>query len=89
MQGGTIVVSYDCDGALWTLSVADSGVSMPMRQDTARAGLGTSIVQALARQLRASVDVSALSPGTKVSVAHTAVAPVEADNDVAEAQVAV
>lgn len=87
--GGTIVVSYDCDGALWTLSVADSGVGMPMRQDTARAGLGTSIVQALARQLRASVDVSALSPGTKVSVAHTAVAPVEADNDVAEAQVAV
>ena len=87
--GGTILVAYECDGALWTLSVADSGVGMPIKREAARAGLGTSIVQALARQLRASVVVSALTPGTKVSIVHTGVAPLEADNDVAEAQVAI
>lgn len=87
--GGTIVVSYDCDGARWALSVADSGVGMPNNLDTTRAGLGTSIVQALARQLRASVVVGPLTPGTKVSILHTGVTPVESDTHVTEPQVAV
>ena len=86
---GKILVSYDCDGALWTLSVADTGVGMPKAGSTAMAGLGTSIVQALARQLRASVVVEALTPGTKVSIVHGTVTPAEADADHAQPQVAV
>jgi len=36
----------------------------------AKAGLGTTIVQALARQLGATVSVADACPGTKVSVIH-------------------
>ena len=39
-----------------------------------RTGLGTSIVQALARQLRATVEVVPEQPGTKVSIHHAQIA---------------
>jgi two-component sensor histidine kinase len=42
---------------------------MPTGPETAKAGLGTSIVQALAKQLGATIVVAAGNPGTKVSVA--------------------
>jgi two-component sensor histidine kinase len=87
--GGRILVDYECQGPLWTLSVADTGVGMPKVRSKAMAGLGTSIVQALARQLRASVVLSDLSPGTKVSVVCGAVSPAESDPDHTEPQVAV
>jgi hypothetical protein len=44
---------------------------MSETSETAKAGLGTSIVQALASQLSARVNVVAGNPGTKVLVAHT------------------
>lgn len=69
--GGTIAVGYDCNGASWSLSVADDGVGMPKSGRKAVAGLGTSIVQALARQLGARVEVSETGPGTRVSIIHT------------------
>lgn len=73
--GGVISVSYECDGDAWTLSVADDGVGMPKTQPKAVAGLGTSIVQALARQLRATVEVSETGPGTRVCIIHAASPP--------------
>ena len=73
--GGRIDVSYVADGPLWTLTVSDTGVGMPKVQSTAIAGLGTSIVQALARQLGASVEVAETSPGAKVSIVHSAARP--------------
>jgi two-component sensor histidine kinase len=36
----------------------------------AKAGLGTSIVQALARQLQAQINVTDAKPGTAVSITH-------------------
>ena len=87
--GGEIKVAYESDGALWTLSVSDDGVGMPKAQPQAMAGLGSSIVQALARQLRARVVVEQLSPGTRVSIVRSAVAPVDTDTDHGEPQVAV
>ena len=67
---GHIAVGYLARGADWTLSVGDDGVGISANRDKAKAGLGTSIVEALARQLDAKVDVASSSAGTKISVAH-------------------
>ena len=70
-RGGRISVGYASVGASgWTLSVGDNGVGMPNEPDRARSGLGTSIVQALAKQLDATVTVADEHPGTMVSVKH-------------------
>jgi two-component system, sensor histidine kinase PdtaS len=72
--GGKILVDYGSKGLNWTLSVGDNGIGMPAEPTRAKAGLGTSIVQALAKQLSAHVSVADANPGTKVSIAHTHVA---------------
>ena len=61
----------------WTLSVGDNGVGMPEDPANAKPGLGTGIVEALARQLNARVRVSDGKPGTDVSIIHTQIAAVE------------
>jgi two-component sensor histidine kinase len=71
-RGGKILVGYHSHGPNWTLSVSDNGVGMPSAP-SAPAGLGTSIVQALAKQLGAQVTVTDANPGTKVSIAHAQV----------------
>jgi two-component system, sensor histidine kinase PdtaS len=68
---GQIQVAYHARGLNWTMSVSDDGVGISSNPDTAKAGLGTSIVEALARQLGASVDVATQNSGTKVSIIHT------------------
>ncbi|MEY4708293.1 MAG: hypothetical protein RJB58_2016 [Pseudomonadota bacterium] len=54
-----------------TLSVGDDGVGISTNSDVAKAGLGTSIVEALARQLDARVKVVSKSGATMVSITHT------------------
>ena len=71
-RGGRIVVGYQTHGADWTLSIKDDGVGMPTGGVPAKAGLGTSIVHALAKQLGATVDVTNGQPGTSVSIVHRA-----------------
>ena len=68
---GTILVDYHSRGPNWTLSVCDDGVGMPTDPGSAKPGLGTSIVQALAAQLGSRISVAGANPGTKVSVAHS------------------
>jgi len=66
-----ITVAYDVEGTNWKLSVADNGIGK--RTDVfaqAKAGLGTSIVKALAQQLDARVEVLSGPQGTTVSVTH-------------------
>ena len=70
---GKIVVDYNFNGPNWVLCVRDDGVGMPVSAP-AGTGLGTKIVQALARQLNASVEVEPEQPGTKVSIHHTQIA---------------
>jgi two-component sensor histidine kinase len=70
-RSGRIIVDYRTRGSDWTLSVNDDGVGFPQNSENAKAGLGTSIVQALARQLDAHVDVSSKSSGTTISIVHT------------------
>jgi two-component system, sensor histidine kinase PdtaS len=68
-QKGQIKVDYLTSGKGWTLSVGDDGNGMSAETD-AKPGLGTGIVEALAKQLDAIVCVSDQGPGTKVSVVH-------------------
>ncbi|MBA2589936.1 MAG: PAS domain-containing protein [Alphaproteobacteria bacterium] len=67
---GKILVDYKTQTANWTLSVADDGVGMSAQPGSAKAGLGTSIVQALTKQLGASINVADANPGAKVSIVH-------------------
>ena len=69
-RGGHIVVGYHTHGTDWTLTVSDDGVGMPTGAVPAKAGLGTSIVEALAKQLGASVTTANNAPGTRVSIEH-------------------
>lgn len=73
---GTIAVDYNFHGPNWVLCVRDDGVGMPQTAPV-RAGLGTSIVAALAAQLHASVEITAAHPGTQVSITHSRIALVE------------
>ncbi len=68
---GHIKVDYRARGSDWTLSVNDDGVGISTNTDIAKAGLGTSIVEALARQLDARVKVVSKSGATTVSITHT------------------
>ncbi len=70
---GKIWVDYRARGPNWTLSVGDDGVGMPADPATAKAGLGTSIVRALAQQLSAQIKIAATNPGTTVSIEHACV----------------
>ena len=67
---GKISVDYRSHGAKWTLSVRDTGVGVPKDQAKAKPGLGTGIVEALAKQLGASVRLETANPGTLVSILH-------------------
>ena len=75
-RSGKIKVDYHSHGPNWTLSVTDDGIGMPSDAASAKPGLGTSIVHALAKQLQAVIRVSDANPGTAVSVAHTQIAAV-------------
>jgi two-component system, sensor histidine kinase PdtaS len=68
---GKICVDYRSDGPAWTLTVRDTGIGMPKNPADAKPGLGTGIVEALARQLGATVEVSAAKPGTRVSIVRS------------------
>jgi two-component sensor histidine kinase len=74
---GKITVGYRARGPNWTLSVGDNGVGMGKATPSATPGLGTSIVEALTRQLHARVKTTDANPGTLVSIIHTQIAAVE------------
>lgn len=69
---GVIVVSYEVAEASWRLTVSDDGVGLPEGGlQKAIPGLGTSIVQALARQLDGHVEIYRTIPhGMTVSITH-------------------
>jgi two-component sensor histidine kinase len=67
-RSGGFVVAYHSQRPDWTLSVTDDGIGMENGLQPPKAGLGTSIVEALAKQVSASVQVSDQDPGTRVSI---------------------
>lgn len=78
-RAGTIRVSYTTNAADWTMSVDDDGIGMPAKTADAKAGLGTSIVEALTRQLRARIVLADAKPGTSVSIIHEGTETIGAD----------
>lgn len=71
---GKIIVDYRSEGQKWALSVKDDGVGMPAGALVATPGLGTGIVEALARQLRGRIHVADASPGTAFTLIHDEIA---------------
>lgn len=69
-RAGEINVDYRSQGKAWVLTVGDNGVGMPGDHEIAKPGLGTGIVDALAKQLDATVTVADTDPGTRVSIEH-------------------
>ena len=71
---GLIVVSYEAVETAWRLTVRDDGVGKPEgAAGKATPGLGTSIVEALAKQLDGHVEISRTMPhGMTVSITHGA-----------------
>jgi two-component sensor histidine kinase len=72
-RAGIITVDYRSRGAVWSLSVGDDGVGIPHGGTDHHVGLGTSIVEALARKLGATVRITDADPGTMVSITHAQV----------------
>ena len=70
-KNGQITVTFDVAGPDWKLSITDNGIGKPdgvFAQP--KAGLGTGIVNALAKQLDAKVATSSGLQGTTVSITH-------------------
>jgi two-component sensor histidine kinase len=67
-RDGVIDVAYRLDPEGWTLSVRDNGVGMLSDAPAASAGLGTSIIQGLAKQLGAGVSNADAMPGLIVAL---------------------
>jgi chemotaxis protein methyltransferase CheR len=66
-----IVVSYKVAGTDWKLTISDNGIGKPdVKASESNAGLGTSLIKALAKQLDARVDTVCDGHGTAVSMTH-------------------
>jgi two-component sensor histidine kinase len=70
---GQLVVAYEVTDTGWRLAVSDNGVGIPkVRPGSAgtTSGLGTIIIESLARQLGARVDTVTTFQGRTVSITH-------------------
>ena len=70
---GLLVVAYKAVEMSWRLTVSDNGIGTPEgKLDAAKttAGLGTIIVEALAKQLDARVNIVRSPHGTAVTITH-------------------
>jgi PAS domain S-box-containing protein len=70
-RSGMIDVAYDGTTPNWRLDVSDNGIGKPDGRVKANQGLGTSIMEALARQLDVRLNVLTNSLGTTASLVHT------------------
>ena len=70
-----VTVAYDLAEPNWTLTVADNGIGRPERHpDITKPGLGTTIIEALAKQLDARVNFQMNPTGMTVSITHVPIA---------------
>ena len=70
-KDAAIVVSYKVAGTDWKLTISDNGVGKPdLSASQKKGGLGTSLVQSLAKQLDAQVDIASDSHGRVISITH-------------------
>lgn len=70
-RAGRIVVAYVKEAEDWRLSVSDDGVGRSADSpEPLHVGLGTSIVEALARNLGAYVEIAPPGPGAATAIVH-------------------
>jgi len=75
-EEGEILVSYEAQASGWHLSVSDNGSGAKQDGDEPpHTGLGTSIVEALAQQLNATVQKTSGPRGTTVTIAAIGITP--------------
>jgi two-component sensor histidine kinase len=67
---GRIAIDYSSAGDDWTLSVTDDGIGMATGSDAPKAGLGTGIVEALAKNLQGEIRLSDANPRTAVTISR-------------------
>lgn len=70
---GKVLVSYSSKGKKWVLSIEDNGIGHTGSNGTMQnptAGLGTGIVSALAKQMKAEVQTKSGKRGTKISISR-------------------
>lgn len=69
---GEVTITYEVASAAWKLTISDNGVGYPIPVNASTDGLGTSIIESLAKQLNAEVTRTSSSRGTDVSITHGA-----------------
>ena len=70
-EDAAIAVSYKVSDADWKLTISDNGGGKPaLSASEKKGGLGTSLVQSLAKQLDARVDTESNFYGTAVTITH-------------------
>jgi two-component sensor histidine kinase len=67
---GKIVIDYRSGKGKWTLSVKDDGIGVSKGADRAKPGLGTGIIEALAKQLRGVIHITDAAPGFSFALVH-------------------
>lgn len=67
---GAIKIGFHTTADGWVLTVADNGIGIQGDHASGKPGLGTGIVNALAAQLSATVEVTDADPGCLVSIIH-------------------
>ena len=74
-KAGHIIVSFTPKLKGWELAVSDNGIGI-VPDPTRKEGLGTTIVQSLARQLGASMHIETSPRGTTVRIERTPQNPI-------------
>jgi len=68
-SGGRVTVAYEPAEPHWRLTVSDNGIgSLGRHSEKPKPGLGTTIIESLAKQLEARMDVVMGPHGTTVSI---------------------
>ncbi len=67
---GKVFVRYNSTGKGWQLSVTDTGIGTAEMLADAKPGLGSSIVEALTKQLEAELTITSENPGVSVKMTH-------------------
>jgi chemotaxis protein methyltransferase CheR len=67
-NGARILVTFEADEADWKLSVADNGSGRAAAMDSGPTGLGTAIIGALAKQLKARIEEVSGPEGLRVEI---------------------
>lgn len=69
---GEVTIAYEAEGLAWKLTISDDGAGYPIPTNSNTDGLGTSIIESLAKQLNAQVARTSSNHGTAVSITHAA-----------------